>query len=478
MSPGIFPAHPLYGPWPPLYGPLIPGGEFDPAGPLSALVLLPLAGALVTILLPGRAGRAATRFAFLWALPGALFLLAATWFGAGADAHWYEFLPGGGALQLSAWNLVGALAVALAAPLALALPEPRAADPVRAAGLLVFAAATHIALLAATPGLAAVGWLGGAWALFGMLGHADAAGEGEAAVGPFVAHAIAALAVFIAGLAPPFAGALVIAGAIRLGLPPFHGTLARSFELLPTGAVLLCGVGFVTTGLVALASGLATVAAGGRELGGTAALGFAGVALWGGLVGLPQDDVRRRLAGYVSTQGAVWAAILAADDSGEGRALVARWAVVFLLGFTVLVAGSARLWAFTRTGDLRAYGGLGRTAVVRSGLLIVTMLALTVAPLLAFGLRALATFGQLFAVAPLVGLGVVAGGALATLGFGLAVYRTVRGAPPGPVPAPDLSGREWLFVFGLFALLLFLGALGTPAGGAGALWPSFAGGGA
>ena len=109
------------------------------------LIVLPLVGALVLALAPRPVARLATRAAVLWTLPGALFLIAAAWFGGAAHGafavRWLERLPGGGGLVLSIWNLVPALLVGLAAPLALAVPEPREKTPARAAFLLVLAAA-------------------------------------------------------------------------------------------------------------------------------------------------------------------------------------------------------------------------------------------------------------------------------------------------------------------------------------------------
>ena len=53
----------------------------------------------------------------------------------------------------------------------------------------------------------------------------------------------------------------------------------------------------------------------------------------------------------------------------------------------------------------------------------------------------------------------------------LAVYRTLRGAPPTPIEAPELRGREWWFVAGIALTLVFLAALEPPLGGLGGLWP-------
>ena len=74
------------GPWPALLSSVPVPGDFDSAGPLAMLVLLPLAGALFTLLVPRRFADETARFAFLWSLPGAAFLVAALWFGAGRGA--------------------------------------------------------------------------------------------------------------------------------------------------------------------------------------------------------------------------------------------------------------------------------------------------------------------------------------------------------------------------------------------------------
>ena len=106
------PAPLVPGPWPALLAHAPAAGEFDPAGPLALVVFLPLLGALVLALAPRSAARVLTRTAALWTLPGALFLLAAAWFGASgpsvARVRWLERLPAA-ADSSSIWNLVPAL---------------------------------------------------------------------------------------------------------------------------------------------------------------------------------------------------------------------------------------------------------------------------------------------------------------------------------------------------------------------------------
>ena len=475
------------GPWPWLLSARPAAGDFDPLGPLALVVLLPLLGALAAAFVPQRYAGVFARSAFLWTLPGATFLLTAAWFGSGGAAgavRWLEGVPGGGGLVLSPWNLVPALAVGLVAPLALALPEPRTWEPARSGWLLAFLAATQAALLAAGPALAAFGWLGGAWALFFLLGHQDASGQGERAVAPFVVHALAATCVFVAGFVPAFLPLLAVAGAIRLGVVPFHAASMRIAELLPTGAFLLTGVAFLATGVRAAHDGLFAVALGASrgDGGAVAAQGAIATAaavatLWGGLVALPQDDLRRRIAGTLSTLGALWLGLLVLLPPSEGRAAVGGWALVVLVAFVAFVVAYARLWAFTRTGDLRAYGGLVRIAPLRAFLLTFTACALVAAPLLAAGGRPLAALARAVVGRPHVGLALAAGAALGALGTALAVYRTLRGLPPTPLEAPDLRGLEWVFVGAIVLALAFLAALDPPLGGLGGMWPAWAGAG-
>lgn len=469
------------GPWPWLLTPRPVGGEFDAPGPLALVVLLPLLGALVAPFVPTRRGALFARTAALWTLPGAGFLVAAAWFGAGGApgaVRWLERLPGGAGLVLSPWNLVPALALGLVAPLALSLPEPRTWEPARSGWLLFFTAASQAALLSAGPALTAFGWLGGAWALFFLLGHQDAAGQGEAAVAPFVLHATAAAGVFVAGLVPGFMPLFALAGAIRLGAAPFHASALRVAEGLPTGAFLLVGVAFLATGaraahdgLFGLARDAAAGAPGAAAIQGAIAVAAAAAALWGGLVALPQDDLKRRIAGALSALGALWIGLFALLPPGEARAAVGGWALVAIVAFVAVVVAYARLWAFTRTGDLRAYGGLARTALLRSTLLAFTVAALLAAPLLAARGRPLAALGRAVAGRPFVGLALAVGGALGALALALAVYRTLRGQPPTPLEAPELRGREWLYVAALAAALAFFAALDPPLGGLGGLWP-------
>ena len=466
------------GPWPSPLAFAPSTGEFDPAGPLALVVFLPLLGAFVLALTPRPVARALTRVAVLWTLPGALFLLAAAWFGASghsaAGVRWLERLPGGGGLVLSVWNLVPALLVGLTAPLALLVEEPRAKTRGRAAGLLALAATTQAAILASGPGVCVLGWLGGAWSLFVLLGEADAETQGARAHGPFVLHTLAASCVLAASLAPPLLPLLALAGAIRLGIPPFHGALARSYEILPTGAVLLMTVGFGATGLLAVHDGLTALAARGSAatlaVGTFAALGAA----WAGLYALPQADLRRRLAGFLSAQGALWCALLALLEPALARPAVGGWALVTFVASVSVIVGYARLWAFTRTGDLRAYGGLGHNALVRSTLLLVALASLLGAPFLGARAKGAVSLLALVRTAPLAGLAAALGGALGCLALGLAIYRTIRGEAPAPIPAPDLAGREWAFLFAFAATLVFLSSLGPEIGGLGSVWPVFA----
>ena len=70
---------------------------------------------------------------------------------------------------------------------------------------------------------------------------------------------------------------------------------------------------------------------------------------------------------------------------------------------------------------------------------------------------------------PLAGRAAALGGALGCLALGLAIYRTIRGVAPAPIPAPDLAGREWAFLFVFAATLVFLSSLGPEIGGLGSV---------
>ncbi|MEP7027750.1 MAG: hypothetical protein ABI960_04065, partial [Candidatus Eisenbacteria bacterium] len=422
------PAPLVPGPWPALLTPVMATGEYDPAGPLALVVFVPLLGAVLLGFAPERIARVLGQAAVLWTLPGALFLLAAAWFGASGHSlvgvRWLERLPGGAGLVLSIWNIVPALLVGLVAALALLVAEAREKTPARAGWLLVLCASTEAALLAAGPGMAVFGWLGGAWALFFLLGEADAESQGRRASGPFVLHALACACVLAAGLAPGLLPLLALAGAIRLGVPPFHGPLARAFEVLPTGALLLLAVGFSTTGLLAAHDGMIALARGGGSGATVAGYACALAALWAGLVALPQENLRRRVAGFLSAQGALSLALLALLDPARARPAVGGWALVTLVALVAIVIAYARLWAFTRTGDLRAYGGLGQHALLRSTLLLIAFAGLLAAPFLGARGRGAAAIATALVTSPLAGGALALGGALGCLALGLAIYRT------------------------------------------------------
>lgn len=292
-------------------------------------------------------------------------------------------------------------------------------------------------------------------------------------MGFLVPQVAAAGALALAGLVegPAFA-MLCLAGAVRLGVPPFHGYLGALFERLPIGAVLLVGVGFLATGLLALHDGLLVA---GPLVGPAVRVVLALGALWVGLATVAQTDVRRRIAGFLAAQGTVWAALLSIYGPAA-RAVVGGWALATLLAFAALVAGYARLWAFSRTGDLRAYGGLARIAPMRAGLLMFALGTLVAAPLLSSGGRGLALLAGLTVWQPLIGVALTLGWAFGALGLGLAVYRTLRGAPPAPIEAPDFKGREWLWAVPLFAVLVVLSFFPRPLGGLAGLWPALTGG--
>ena len=81
---------------------------------------------------------------------------------------------------------------------------------------------------------------------------------------------------------------------------------------------------------------------------------------------------------------------------------------------------------------------------------------------------------RLTITSPLGGLAAALGGALGCLALGLAIYRTIRGVPPAPIPAPDLAGREWVFLFLFAVTLVYLSSLGPEIAGLGSVWPVFA----
>jgi hypothetical protein len=254
---------------------------------------------------------------------------------------------------------------------------------------------------------------------------------------------------------------LVIAGSLRALLPPVHAPGARAAEALSPGTFglllaggLLLGVPVAAAGAARLDSFDATALA---ELIGMGAMVY-------GLASASDEHLFRRLASWASVQAglAVMIAALApASVSGVERATslshlgactAALVAMTFVLG---------RVASYVHVGDLAAYSGVLRSAVLRGQ------------AVLASAFLALLASGQ--APVALVRLGLSAGGPArlaclfglvgwmgSSLALVLAATRIARGRSAAPAgPTPEMRVPEIVLTLALFAGVI--AALVVPA---------------
>ena len=235
---------------------------------------------------------------------------------------------------------------------------------------------------------------------------------------------------------------LVAAGGLAALLPPAHAPGARAAEAVSPGSLgLLLAGGLLLGGPPAAVASSLLTGLGARSLAVLVALGVA----IAGLASASDMHLFRRLAAWGSVQAglAVLVAMLAPADEGTavsaalahlGASVAALVALSFVLG---------RVASYVHVGDLAAYGGVLRAAVVRGqAVLAVSFLAVLASGQAPFALARAALVTPSTAVRAVCALGGI-GWLGASLAILLAATRIARGRAGAPVgPAPEMKGIE------------------------------------
>jgi hypothetical protein len=254
---------------------------------------------------------------------------------------------------------------------------------------------------------------------------------------------------------------LVVAGSLRALLPPVHAPGARAAEALSPGTFGLLLAGGLLLGVPVAAAGAARL----DSFDATAVAELIGVgAMVSGLASASDEHLFRRLASWASVQAGiaiVIAALAPSSASGVegatalshlGACTAALVAMTFVLG---------RVASYVHVGDLAAYSGVLRAAVVRGQAVLASaflaLLASGQAPvaLVRLGLAA----GGTARLACLFGLVGWIGSSLALLLAATRIARGRSGAPAGPTP--EMQVPEIALTLALFAGVI--AALVVPA---------------
>jgi len=252
---------------------------------------------------------------------------------------------------------------------------------------------------------------------------------------------------------------LVLAGSLRALLPPLHAPGARAAEALSPGTfgLLLAG---------GLLLGVPVAAAGAGALGAFDATALAELVALGvmivGLASASDENLFRRLGAWASVQAGLAllvAALAPASTSGVDRGAALAHLGASTAAFAALVFVLGRVASYVHVGDLAAYNGVLRAAVVRGQAVLAScFLAVLASAQAPFALiRLMLAAGGAARLACLFGL---VGWAGATLALLLAATRIARGrsaAPAGPTPemrAPEVALTIVLFVVVVIALVV------------------------
>lgn len=261
---------------------------------------------------------------------------------------------------------------------------------------------------------------------------------------------------------------MVIAGSLRSLLPPVHAPGARAAEALSPGTFGLLLAGGLLLGVPVAALGAARL----DSFDAAAVAELIGVgAMVSGLASASDEHLFRRLASWASVQAglAVMIAALApASLSGVGGDAALSHLGACTAAFVAMTFVLGRVASYVHVGDLAAYSGVLRAAVVRGqAVLAAAFLALLASGQAPVALVRLGFFASGTArLACLFGLVAWIGSSLALV---LAATRIARGrsaAPAGPTPemrAPEIALTLALF-FGVVAALVVPALWAVPAG--------------
>jgi hypothetical protein len=254
---------------------------------------------------------------------------------------------------------------------------------------------------------------------------------------------------------------LVIAGSLRALLPPVHAPGARAAEALSPGTFGLLLAGGLLLGVPAAASGAMRLDS--FDAAALAELIGVGVMV-SGLASASDENLFRRLASWASVQAgiAVMIAALAPTSlSGVDRATSLSHLGACTAAFVAMIFVLGRVASYVHVGDLAAYSGVLRAAVVRGQAVLAAcflgVLASVQAPVALARLLLAATGpARLACVLGLVGW---MGSALALVLAATRIARGRTGAPAGPTP--EMRASEIALTLALFAGVL--AALVVPA---------------
>ena len=304
-----------------------------------------------------------------------------------------------------------------------------------------------------------IAWVAAAWWMiaipaFVLAGLGRPPGAVRAAVPIAVAQAAPGA---ILSFAPALAWhpwTFVVAGSLKAMLPPVHAPATRAAEALSPGSF-----GLVLAGGLLLGGPLAVLGA--LALDPFEALVLAqllGVAIAiSGLASASDDHLFRRLGAWASVQAGLAVLMAALGASGavgaEHPAALSHLAssVAALVAMTFVLG---RVASFVHVGDLAAYSGVLRAAILRGqSVLAVSFLAIVASAQAPYALVRVALFASGAArLASLLGL---AGWFGVSLAIVLAATRVARGRASAPAgPAPEMRRIEIACTVLLFLLVV------------------------
>lgn len=244
---------------------------------------------------------------------------------------------------------------------------------------------------------------------------------------------------------------LVIAGSLRALLPPVHAPGARAAEALSPATFGLLLAGGLLLGVPVAVSG----AKGLDAFEATALAELVGVgAMVSGLASASDENLFRRLASWASVQAGLAlliAALAPTSVSGVEQATALSHLGSCTAALVAMTFVFGRVASYVHVGDLAAYSGVLRAAVVRGqAVLAVVFLGILVSAQAPVALVRLAlSAGGPARLACLFGLIGWLGTSLALVLAATRIARGRSGAPAGPTP--EMRAPEIALTLALFA---------------------------